>query len=105
MHSGLNVKAKNFVKGTNPKADSYSGFYDDNGDSTGLYEYLTRENVVVVSICGLTTEYCVKFTALDALASVFSTIVLKDLCRAVDIEPCDGYKALVELEKCGVQII
>ena len=58
--------ARIFQKGTDPAIDSYSGFFD-NGHrrSTGLGDYLRSNNVTDVYVCGLATDYCVKFTALD----------------------------------------
>ncbi len=104
FHPELQVTAENFHKGTNPQADSYSGFSDDDGASTGLGAYLRSESVTKVYICGLATDYCVKFTALDALKRGFRTIVLEDLCRGVNIETEDTKKALTNLQKAGATI-
>lgn len=104
FHPGLQVNARNFVKGTNPAADSYSGFFDDDGASTGLDEYLKSKNVTQVYICGLASDYCVKFTALDALKQGYETIVLEDLCRGVNMNPDDSRKAFDELQASGASI-
>jgi nicotinamidase/pyrazinamidase len=104
FHRELQVTAKNFVKGTNREADSYSGFFDDDGTSTGLDEYLKSENVTKIYICGLATDYCVKFTALDALKTGYETVVLEDLCKGVNIKPTDTQKALDELQQEGAII-
>ncbi len=104
FHPDLKVEAQNFVKGSRPEADSYSGFFDDDGNGTGLHEYLTTRHVEEVYVCGLATDYCVKFTALDALKLGYTTIVLEDLCKGVDIEPADTRKALEELRTAGVII-
>lgn len=101
FHPDLQVDARNFVKGTNPAADSYSGFFDDDGASTGLDEYLKNKGVTQVYICGLTTDYCVKFTALDALKQGYATIVLEDLCKGVNMDPDDTPKALDEMRAAG----
>ena len=101
FHPGLQVNGRNFVKGTNPEADSYSGFFDDDGASTGLDEYLKSKNVTEVYICGLATDYCVKFTGLDALRQGYETVVLGDLCKGVNMAPADSDKALNELQKAG----
>jgi nicotinamidase/pyrazinamidase len=103
-HPGLQVNGRNFVKGTTPEADSYSGFFDDDGASTGLDEYLKRKNVTKVYICGLATDYCVKFTGLDALRQGYETVVLEDLCKGVNMAPADSDKALNELQKAGGSI-
>ncbi len=104
FHPGLQVNGRNFVKGTNPEADSYSGFFDDDGASTGLDEYLKSKNVTEVYICGLATDYCVKFTGLDALRQGYETVVLGDLCKGVNMAPADSDKALNELQKAGGSI-
>ena len=104
FHPDLLVNAKNFVKGTNPEADSYSGFFDDDGASTGLGEYFREMKVTTVYICGLATDYCVKYTALDSLKLGFTTIVLAYLCKGVDVEAGDSNKALQELQVAGATI-
>lgn len=104
FHPNLQVRGKNFVKGTNPAADSYSGFFDDDGTSTGLHDYLASTKVTQVYICGLATDYCVKFTALDALKQGYTTAVLEDLCKGVNIDPSDTEKALEELRTAGASI-
>ena len=104
FHPKLQVRGQNFVKGTNPAADSYSGFFDDDGTSTGLHEYLTSRKVTQVYICGLATDYCVKFTALDGLNQGYTIVVLEDLCKGVNIDPSDTEKALEELRNAGASI-
>ena len=59
-----------FTKGANRNVDSYSGFFDNgHRQSTGLGDYLKANRVEAVYVCGLATDYCVKFTAVDAVAS------------------------------------
>jgi len=74
-----------FRKGMAPAIDSYSGFFD-NGKrkNTGLAGYLRDRNVTAVSICGLAADYCVYFTAMDALQLGFETTILEDAVRAID---------------------
>lgn len=76
-----------FRKGTDPQIDSYSGFYD-NGHlkSTGLSHYLKGKGITTVYIAGLAADYCVYFTALDALAEGFETFIIEDATRAISIE-------------------
>lgn len=104
LHPNLQINGQYFVKGTNPAFDSYSGFFDDDGASTGLHEYLMSMQVTQVYICGLATDYCVKFTALDALKQGYTTVVLEDLCKGVNIDPADSEKALEELRTAGASI-
>jgi len=104
FHPDLEVRGENFFKGTNPAADSYSGFFDDDGTSTGLHEYLVNKKVTKVYICGLATDYCVKFTALDGLKQGYKTVVLEDLCRGVNRDPSDSRKTFEALRDAGAFI-
>jgi nicotinamidase/pyrazinamidase len=105
FHPGLRVDARNFLKGTNPEADSYSGFYDDDGRSTGLDEFLKEKGATEVYVCGLATDFCVKLTALDALKQGYETVVIEDLSRAVNLNPDDGERALQELRAAGARVL
>lgn len=79
-----------FRKGTNPDIDSYSGFFD-NGKrkNTGLAGYLRDRAVTRVAICGLAADYCVYFTAMDALQLGFDTEIIENAVRAID---ANGYE-------------
>jgi nicotinamidase/pyrazinamidase len=97
--------ARIFQKGTDPEIDSYSGFLDaDHKHSTGLADYLRERGVDEVSIAGLATDYCVKYTALDAARLGFRTHVIVDGCRGVNIHPGDSEDALKEMRAAGVRI-
>ncbi len=97
---------KVFTKGENPNIDSYSGFFDNGKrQKTGLGDYLKERRVDRVYIVGLATDYCVKFTALDAVDLGFDTYVIKDATRAVNLQPGDFEKSLLEMEKAGVKVI
>lgn len=97
---------KVFQKGTDPEIDSYSGFFD-NGQrkSTGLGNYLKEKGISSVYILGLATDYCVKFTALDAVNLGFETHLIIDACRGVNLNPEDVNKAVLEMEKAGVKVV
>jgi len=96
---------KVFQKGTDPTVDSYSGFFDNGKrNSTGLSSYLKSIGVSEVVVMGLATDYCVKFTALDAVAEGFKVIFLKDGSRAVNIHPEDEAKAIQEMMAAGITI-
>jgi nicotinamidase/pyrazinamidase len=72
-------------KGMNVGVDSYSAFVEANGKTTtGLAAMLTARGVKRVFVCGLATDYCVAFSALDARASGFQTFVVEDACRGID---------------------
>lgn len=67
-----------FRKGTNPKIDSYSAFYDNgHRKSTGLADYLRGKEVQEVFLTGLTNDICVFYTAMDSLKEGFKTTILK----------------------------
>lgn len=94
-----------FRKGMDPAIDSYSGFQDNGGRrSTGLAAYLKGLGVEAVDVVGLATDYCVKATALDALAAGFAVGLVPEACRAVNLQPEDGAKALAELAAAGVRL-
>ncbi|MEZ4368920.1 MAG: bifunctional nicotinamidase/pyrazinamidase [Kofleriaceae bacterium] len=97
--------ARVFPKGTDPTVDSYSGLWDNGRRrSTGLGEWLREQGVTAVTVLGLATDYCVKFTVLDALADGFAVTVRADGCRAVELAPGDGARALEEMRAAGAAI-
>jgi len=86
FHPGLRTDSANLVirKGSNPRIDSYSGFFEnDRETSTGLSGYLRSRNVGRVFVCGLAMDYCVRFTALDARREGLETFVVADASRAI----------------------
>lgn len=101
---GLNTSAiaRVFPKGMNPRIDSYSGFYDNGRRAaTGLADWLRERGVTEVSVAGLATDYCVKFTVLDALREGFKVRVLTQACRGVNLTPGDVDRALAEMQAAG----
>lgn len=95
-----------FRKGTNPDVDSYSGFYDNGRlQDTGLTDYLKKQGTDELHIAGLATDYCVKFTALDALTDGFKTYLITDATRGVNINTNDSKIAIQEIEHAGAHII
>lgn len=108
LHSSLDVGHidRVFRKGDDPTVDSYSGFYDnDHARSTGLAEWLRACGVDTVVVLGLATDYCVRFTALDARAEGFETVVVEDGCRGVELSPGDVEAALDEMRRAGVRVV
>lgn len=98
--------ARVFPKGTDPRVDSYSGFFD-NGKirATGLGDYLRAEGVDEVAVLGLATDYCVRFTALDAVGLGFRTKLVVEGCRAVNLAEGDDARALAAMRAAGVEIV
>lgn len=103
--SGLNQSLINKIvqKGTNIDVDSYSGFAD-NGDriQTELHDYLQKNGIKEVYVMGVATDYCVKFTALDAIKRGYQTTLIVDGCRGVNLSAGDVDAALKEMTDAGV---
>ncbi len=98
--------ARVFRKGDDPALDSYSGFFDNgHRKATGLGEYLKQKGVTGVHVCGLATDYCVKWTALDALDLGFKTHLIEDVCRGVEANAGDVRRAIQEMRAKGVVVI
>ena len=101
FHEDLNCDfAKVIQKGVDKTIDSYSAFYDNNKkNKTGLTEFLKEMEVDEVSVAGLATEYCVKFTALDAVKEGFKTTVLANLSRGINQKDVDNaYDELLQAD-------
>ncbi len=98
--------AKIFHKGTDLGLDSYSTFFDNaHRKSTGMGDYLREQGVTDVYLLGLATDYCVKFSALDAVECGFKVHVIDDGCRGIDLHAGDVSKALDEMRAAGVEIV
>lgn len=94
-----------FQKGTDPRIDSYSGFFDNgHRKSTGLGDFLRARDVNHLFVLGLATDYCVKFTALDARQLGFAVTLIADGCRPVNVQPGDGERALEAMRAAGVSV-
>ncbi len=95
-----------FTKGMNPRIDSYSGFFD-NGHraSTGMSEWLKARGVTKLRVAGVATDYCVKFTVLDALAEGFEVEVITKACRGVNLQPGDVERAIEQMRSDGAVIV
>jgi nicotinamidase/pyrazinamidase len=95
-----------FQKGTDQTIDSYSGFFDNGkAQATGLADYLKEHGITEVFVLGLATDYCVKFTALDAVGLNFKTHLVIDACRGVDLQAGDVQAAVQEMRVAGVRIV
>lgn len=74
-----------FHKGMDARVDSYSGFFDNGRKhKTGLEDYLKGMGVTKVAVCGLAADYCVFYTARDALELGFETEIILDATRPID---------------------
>ena len=105
---GLDTKRVDqvFYKGIDPAIDSYSGFFDNGRKrATGLGEYLQQQGVTDVVVVGLATDYCVKWTALDAKQLGFGTTVILDACCGVNLKPGDVDQALEEMKAASITVV
>ena len=93
-----------FRKGMNSEIDSYSAFFDNgHRKSTGLADYLRGRGVTNVFVAGLAADYCVYYSALDALAAGFATTVITDATRAISAEGWAAAQA--DLRQRGAQLL
>lgn len=93
-----------FRKGMDPEIDSYSGFYDNgHRKSTGLAGYLRERSVEEVHVCGLAGDYCVFYTAKDALMAGFRTYLVQDATRSINEH--NFQKASEDIIKSGGKIV
>lgn len=89
LADGLRLARAELVirKGFHPDVDSYSAFTEaDRTTTTGLAGYLAARGLRRVFVCGLATDYCVAWTAMDARRAGFDAVVIEDACRAIDLD-------------------
>lgn len=97
---------KIFYKGIDPHYDSYSAFFDNaHKRSTGLNEFLKSKKVSQVYLAGLATDYCVKYSVLDAIREGFDVSLIADACRGVNLKKGDSETAIEEMRLAGVHIL
>jgi len=107
FHPDLHLTRAELVlrKGFRPEIDSYSAFFEnDRTTATGLGSYLRERGFTRVFLAGLAYDYCVGYSALDARRLGFEAVIVRDACRAIDL---NGSVALIEAEfdAAGVQRI
>lgn len=101
FHPGLRIPKYSVVisKGSSRDAEAYSGF-----QGTDLEQRLRGLGVDEIFLGGLTTDYCVRESALDARRVRFSVTVIEDCTKAVDVRPGDGERALAEMRRAGAKL-
>lgn len=107
VHPLLNHRALDavFHKGEDPQVDSYSAFFDNGRrQKTGLDAWLKAHDVSELIIMGLATDYCVKFTVLDALQLGYRVNVITDGCRGVNLQPQDSSHAFMQMAAEGATL-
>jgi nicotinamidase/pyrazinamidase len=105
---GLNQSqiAAYFHKGTDQNIDSYSAFFDNaRRKSTGLGDYLRERGVTDVYLVGVATDYCVLYSAFDAIDLGFQVHVIVDACRSINLDPKDEERALASIAAKGGEVI
>jgi nicotinamidase/pyrazinamidase len=108
FHPALNVSKidKIIHKGADRLIDSYSAFFDNaHLLSTGLGDYLRDHGVKSIFLMGLATDYCVKYSCIDAVNLGFDVYLIIDACRGIDLQVGDVNKAIDEMRCSGVKII
>ena len=106
LHAGLELTRAELLirKGFRPDIDSYSVFYENDRTSpTGLAGYLRERGFSRLFFCGLATDYCVAWSALDARRLHFDAVVLLDACRAIDLGG-SLERALQAMREAGVTL-
>lgn len=108
LHPLLNTQAIDavFQKGENPLVDSYSGFFDNgHRQKTQLDDWLFRHEIKQLIVVGLATDYCVKYTVLDALSLGYEVTVITDGCRGVNLHPQDSLRAFQDMSAAGATLM
>ena len=107
LHKDLDLPRAQLVirKGYHQGTDSYSGFLEaDRKTQTGLAGYLKARGIKDCYVCGLATDFCVAWTALDARKAGFQAAVIEDACRGIDLQGSVA-KAWADMKKAGVRRI
>ncbi len=105
LHAGLKIPHAQLVirKGHHRAIDSYSAFLEaDRKTTTGLAGFLKEKGFKKLYVCGLATDFCVAWTALDARAAGFEVVLIEDACRAIDREGSLA-KASIDMSAAGVR--
>ncbi|UIZ57530.1 bifunctional nicotinamidase/pyrazinamidase [Acinetobacter sp. SCLZS86] len=88
LHPDLDLPTAQLIirKGFHEQIDSYSAFMEaDRKTTTGLAAYLKAREIDTVYIVGIATDFCVAWTAIDACVLGFSTYVIEDATKAIDL--------------------
>ena len=92
-------------KGFRPEIDSYSAFFENDGETrTGLAGYLRERGIDTLYVCGLATDFCVKWSAVDGRAEGFDVFVVEEATRGID-QNGSLAQAWKEMNDAGVQVI
>ena len=107
FHRNLNINKCDLIlrKGSNPKIDSYSAFFEnDKITPTGLEGYLIKKGIREIYLCGLAFDYCVFYSALDGINLGFDVFIFQDLTKAIDLNNSYELAKKTMIEK-GIKLI
>lgn len=91
-------------KGTDKVVDSYSAFFDNaHQRSTGLHDLLQAQGITHIYMMGLATDYCVKYSVLDARALGYAVTVIEEGCRGVGLKAADIPEAIAAMQAAGAE--
>jgi nicotinamidase/pyrazinamidase len=106
FHPALDIPHAELVlrKGFDAAIDSYSAFRENDRETpTGLAAYLRERGFARITLCGLATDFCVGYSALDARAAGFAATVVLDACRGIDVDGSLA-RALDAMRQAGVEL-
>ena len=105
FHPDLEFPKEAFVmsKGMDMEKDSYSAFQAIDGNGTAMANLLKNLEIREICICGLATDYCVKYSALDALNEGLEVFILSDAIAGVNLQPEDSRIAIEQMVVCGAK--
>ncbi|MFQ5972930.1 MAG: bifunctional nicotinamidase/pyrazinamidase [Alphaproteobacteria bacterium] len=107
FHRDLDTTRSELIlrKGFRPAIDSYSAFYEnDRTTATGLAGYLRERDLQRTFLCGLATDFCVRYSAADAHREGFDVVIVEDACRGIDVEGSMA-ETREEFMKLGVEVV
>jgi len=107
FHTKLDVPHAELVlrKGFRAAIDSYSAFFEnDRRTPTGLAAYLKERRLDRITLCGLATDFCVFYSAIDGRQSGFEVTVVTDACRGIDMDGSLA-NAMRSMKEAGITIL
>ncbi|GKX33174.1 MAG: nicotinamidase [Rhizobiaceae bacterium MnEN-MB40S] len=107
FHEDLDTDRADLVirKGMRPEIDSYSAFFEnDRTTRTGLSGYLKDRSIETVYVTGLATDFCVYYSATDAIKEGFAVVLVTDACRHIDLDGSLA-AAMADMKEKGVKFV